>query len=111
METKRPKLTARQAAVLEAIATSIRDHGYPPTVREIAAAIGVKGTNGVSDHLAMLERKGYIRRDSIVSRGIAIVQHRDDAHERALLAEVARVAPIAAIRQVLNALANAEVAA
>lgn len=101
-ETQR--LTARQAAIMEAIAKSIRERGYPPTIREIGAAVGIKSTNGVNDHLDSLERKGMIRRSRIVSRGITITAQRDDSHERALLAEVARCAPVEAVRAALDAL-------
>lgn len=89
---------------MAAIATSIRERGYPPTIREIGAAVGIKSTNGVNDHLDSLERKGMIRRSRIVSRGITITAQRDDSHERALLAEVARAAPVEDVRAALDAL-------
>ena len=46
---------------LDAIRQSIIDRGYPPTLREIGAHMGIKSTNGVNDHLRALERKGYLR--------------------------------------------------
>lgn len=106
----RPSLTARQAAILGVIATSIRERGYPPTRREIADAMGIKSTNGVNDHLVALERKGYVRLHSTIARGLVLLVGRDDAPERALLAEAARVAPIGAVRAALDALPSAEVA-
>lgn len=54
------KPTERQLQVLKAIDSSVREHGYPPTLREIGIAIGVRSTNGVHDHLLALERKGYV---------------------------------------------------
>ncbi len=99
-------LTKRQAKVLAVISRSIADRGYPPTLREIAAAMGIKGTNGISDHLMALERKGHLRRDPMRSRGIVLTSQRDDAHERALLAELARVAPVEAVRATLDHLAT-----
>lgn len=104
-----PRLTDRQAAVYEAIARSIRERGYPPTLRELAEATGAKSTNNVAGHLAALERKGVVRRHSNVARGLELIRRRDDDHERVLLAEVARVAPIGAVRAALGAL-SAEVA-
>lgn len=56
--------------MLDFISNSIHTRGYPPTLREIGAAIGVRSTNGVNDHLRALERKGYITRDDMLSRGI-----------------------------------------
>lgn len=67
-----PRLTNRQAAILETIRSSIRDRGFPPTIREIAAATGIKSTNGVNDHLVALARKGFVRRESVVARGLSL---------------------------------------
>ena len=63
-------LTDRQEAILEFIRRSIRDRGYPPTLREIGAQMGIRSTNGVSDHLRALERKGYISREDMKSRAL-----------------------------------------
>lgn len=53
-------LTERQTQVYQLIRTSIRERGVPPSVRELRQALGVSGTNGVSDHLKALARKGWI---------------------------------------------------
>lgn len=63
-------LTDRQQAILDFIRKSIRDRGYPPTLREIGAQMGIRSTNGVSDHLRALERKGYLRREDMKSRAL-----------------------------------------
>ena len=65
-------LTARQQQVLSFIQDSTRDRGYPPTLREIGAHMGIASTNGVNDHMRALERKGYITRDLAISRGIRL---------------------------------------
>lgn len=57
-------LTKRQAAILQFIAQTIQDQGYPPTLAEIGAHFGIRSTNGVTDHLVALERKGYLTRSS-----------------------------------------------
>ena len=62
------KLTDRQRAVLDYIASSIDDRGYPPTLREIGNHLGIRSTNGVNDHLRALERKGYLTREDMKSR-------------------------------------------
>ncbi|MFO7775531.1 MAG: transcriptional repressor LexA [Candidatus Hydrogenedentota bacterium] len=70
-------LTKRQAAILQFIAQTIQDQGYPPTLAEIGAHFGIRSTNGVTDHLVALERKGYLTRSSkarslhVTEKGVA----------------------------------------
>src|SRR5262245_21940265 len=68
-------LTDRQEMILQFIRDSIRERGYPPTLREIGAKMGIRSTNGVSDHLRALERKGYLRREDMKSRALRPVDH------------------------------------
>jgi len=63
-------LTHRQQMVLQFIQQSIADRGYPPTLREIGARMGIRSTNGVNDHLRALERKGYLTREDMKSRAL-----------------------------------------
>lgn len=63
-------LTARQSEILEFITKRINEQGYPPTIREIGQAMGIRSTNGVNDHLKALERKGYLFRDGLKSRAL-----------------------------------------
>jgi len=63
-------LTERQHQVLRFIRQSITDRGYPPTLREIGAHMGIRSTNGVNDHLRALERKGYLTREDMKSRAL-----------------------------------------
>ncbi|WP_298432020.1 transcriptional repressor LexA [Geobacter sp.] len=67
------ELTPRQKEVLDFLETYTARHGYPPTMREIAAHLRINGTLGVMKHLAALEKKGYIRRAPGNSRGISLV--------------------------------------
>jgi len=64
------KLTDRQQEVLDFIVANL--HLYSPSVREIAAGIGVKSPNGVMCHLKALERKGAIVRHPKRARGIEV---------------------------------------
>jgi len=57
-------LTKRQADVLDFIVQYMNSVGYPPAFSDIAAEFGITSTNGVADHLAALEKKGYILRSS-----------------------------------------------
>ena len=63
-------LTSRQREILDFMMAFTRDSGYPPTVREICAATGLKSPRSVSQHLEALERKGHIRRGREKSRAI-----------------------------------------
>ncbi len=65
-------LTHRQRRVLEVIRESIEDRGYPPTVREIGEAVGLQSTSSVSHQLAMLQRKGFLRRDPSRPRAVDV---------------------------------------
>lgn len=67
---QRPKLTSRQQICLDFICNSIEKRGYPPTIREIGAHMGIRSTNGVNDHLKALSRKGYLMRDELKSRAL-----------------------------------------
>jgi repressor LexA len=67
-------LTQRQQMVLDYIRQSIVDRGYPPTLREIGARMGIRSTNGVNDHLRALERKGYLTREDMKSRALRPVK-------------------------------------
>jgi DNA-binding MarR family transcriptional regulator len=74
----REALTQRQRSILDFVVSFLRERGYPPTLREIGAYFGIKSTNGVSDHLRALERKGYIERSSMLSRGIRPIDEAAD---------------------------------
>ncbi len=54
-------LTPRQAQVLEFINQYLDEHGYPPTVREVAANFGFRSPRAAHDHMKALQRKGYLR--------------------------------------------------
>jgi repressor LexA len=69
------KLTTRQKQVLEFITCYIDGNGYPPTLRDIAGHLHIKGTLGVMKHLEALEKKGYIKKISNTSRGITLAGH------------------------------------
>ena len=56
-------LTWRQRKILQAIRDSVQKRGYPPSMREIAEAVGLISTSSVSYQLSILERKGYLHRD------------------------------------------------
>ena len=65
-------LTPRQRKVLEVIRESVERRGYPPTVREIGEAVGLTSTSSVSHQLAMLQKKGFLRRDASRPRAVDV---------------------------------------
>ena len=66
------KLSDRQQAILSFIKSEILTRGYPPAVREICEAVGLKSTASVHAHLESLEKRGYIRRDPSKPRAIEV---------------------------------------
>ncbi len=67
------RLTERQRDILAFIKGFILDKGYPPSLREICARFAIKGPNNAGKHLNALEKKGFIRRQRGLSRGIEVI--------------------------------------
>jgi repressor LexA len=65
-------LTRRQQAILDVIRDSVERRGYPPSIREICESAGLASTSSVAHQLAMLERKGYLRRDPNRPRAVDV---------------------------------------
>jgi repressor LexA len=66
-----PVLTDRQKAIYDFVLKTIREKGFAPSIPEIGRQFKIASTNGVSDHLKALEKKGYIRR--VGKRAIEVV--------------------------------------
>ena len=62
----------RKRRILEFVAATLRDRGYPPSVREIAHAVDLASTSAVHHHLQSLEREGYLERGAAQSRAIRL---------------------------------------
>jgi repressor LexA len=74
-------LSIRQKQILTYIQQHVDAHGYPPTVREIGAAVNLSSSSTVHAHLKTLEEQGLILRDAVLTRAIkltdmAIGEHR-----------------------------------
>ena len=85
------KLSKRQVAILDFIKHEVQTKGYPPSVREIAEAVGLASSSTVHGHLSRLEGKGYIRRDPTKPRAIEIL---DQSEENDIPKDEARYAPV-----------------
>jgi repressor LexA len=59
-----PALSVRQEKVLQFVRDAVRRHGYPPSIREIGEAVGLRSTSSVSHQLEALQKKGYLQRHS-----------------------------------------------
>lgn len=92
-------LSERQTRILEFIDSYVREHNYPPTIREIGRAVGISSTSVVKYNLERLEEKEKIERSKEVSRGLRL---RDGALPVAggailrRLVEVPKLGPISA---------------
>ncbi|TFJ94742.1 transcriptional repressor LexA [Lentibacillus salicampi] len=85
------KLSKRQEAILDYIKEQVNKKGYPPSVREIAVAVGLASSSTVHGHLARLESKGFIRRDPTKPRAIEVL---DQSEESNIPREAPRYAPV-----------------
>ena len=62
----------RKQRIIDYIAATLRARGYPPSVREIAQAVGLASTSAVHHHLESLEREGYLERGATRSRALRL---------------------------------------
>ncbi len=70
-------LSTRQQEILDLIRQTVLDRGYPPSVREIGDALGLRSPSTVHSHLSTLVRLGYLRRDPTKPRAIEVVDRED----------------------------------
>ncbi len=67
----------RRQRILDCIAHTVVERGYPPSVREIADAVGLASTSAVHHHLLALERDGLLERSSHSSRALRLTSRAD----------------------------------
>ena len=101
------KITNKQQEVLDFIKSQILERGFPPSVREICAAVNLKSTSSVHSHLETLEKNGYIRRDPTKPRTIEITDDefalmRREMSQVPILGEVAAGQPVIAQENILD---------
>lgn len=98
-------LTKRQDDVLDFVKSYIASHGYPPTVREIGAAIGVSSPATVQAHLESLAEKGFIRKEGTKNRTIEVLVNNEYLNKQEevvsvpLLGKITAGSPIEAIEK------------
>jgi repressor LexA len=65
-------ITPRQQRIIDFIRDTVRDRGYPPSVREIGEAVGLTSSSSVHSQLENLERKGLLHKDPSRPRAIGL---------------------------------------
>ncbi|PKL41242.1 MAG: repressor LexA [Spirochaetae bacterium HGW-Spirochaetae-1] len=93
------KLTDKQQNIYEFIKDSIRESGFPPTVREVGDKFGIT-VKGAYDHVKAIEKKGFIKTEQNKSRAIVVIDQDDviptDAVNIPLIGRIAAGSPILA---------------
>lgn len=87
------ELTPRQRRILDFISGTVREQGYPPTVREIGEAVGLTSSSSVHAQLANLERRGLLHKDPTKPRAMTLSEPKMDGVVVPLLGRVAAGAP------------------
>ena len=102
-------LTPRQRRILDYIQRTVRDRGYPPTVREIGEAVGLTSSSSVHAQLENLGRRRLLRKDPAKPRAIEVAgARRAGAVDVPVVGRIAAGAPIMAEENVEAYLAVAE---
>ena len=108
-------VTERQRTILDYLRVFVEEHGYPPTVREIGEAVGLRSPSTVHAHLAQLERAGLLRRDPTKPRALELTDRRREVEESTpdvrrlpLVGEIAAGGPLLADQNVEEYLAVPE---
>jgi repressor LexA len=92
-------LTPRQKRIVEFIQETVKDRGYPPTVREIGEAVGLTSSSSVHSQLENLERKGLLRRDPTKPRAMTLADEPPAGVPVPLLGRIAAGAPSLAVEE------------
>ncbi|HEY7331393.1 MAG TPA: transcriptional repressor LexA [Candidatus Limnocylindria bacterium] len=83
----------RKQKIIECIARTVAERGYPPSVREIADAVGLASTSAVHHHLTALEREGLLERGSHSSRALRLTARGEGELEAGPRRATSRVTP------------------
>ena len=89
-------LTKRQRQVLEFISEFQAEHGYPPTVREVAAQFGFRSPRAAHDHIKALQRKGYLKHEPGRPRALSLIKPTTGIP---VLGRIAAGAPLLAVEE------------
>lgn len=98
------ELNEKEKKILDFINSEIADRGYPPSVREICKAVGLKSTSTVHAYLEKLEKDGYIVKDATKPRALKVIGHKapkpvynhDDIYSRKELVDIPIIGKVTA---------------
>lgn len=93
----------KQSEIYNYIKDQVQLKGYPPSVREICEAVGLKSTSTVHGHLERLEKKGFIRRDPTKPRAIELLKDnviRKELIDIPIIGKITAGIPILAVENV-----------
>jgi repressor LexA len=94
-------ITTRQQRILDFIASTVQERGYPPTVREIGEAVGLTSSSSVHAQLANLQRAGLLTKDPTKPRAMTLAaEARVDATVVPLVGRIAAGTPTLAAEHV-----------
>jgi repressor LexA len=94
------QVTPRQRRILEFISETVRERGYPPTVREIGEAVGLTSSSSVHAQLATLERRGLLHKDPTKPRAVTLSEPRAEGVPIPVIGRIAAGAPTLATEHV-----------
>ena len=96
---------SKQEEIYKFIKRQLQDKGYPPSVREICGAVGLKSTSTVHGHLSRMEKKGLIKRDPTKPRTIELTEdiaYRKEMVHIPLIGKVTAGSPVLAVENIEN---------
>ena len=83
----------RRQRILDCIARTVEERGYPPSVREIAESVGLASTSAVHHHLIALERDGLLERGGKHSRALRLLNREPRPSDTSRPADAGKVTP------------------
>ena len=93
------KISDKQQNILDFINSFSMEHGYPPSVREICAEVGLRSTSTVHAHLKKLQEAGYLEASDHKSRALAPVSGASMVPRVPILGRVTAGMPILAVEE------------
>ena len=93
------KITKRQQQIYDFIRSYQTEKGYPPSVREMAAAVGLSSHSTVHAHLSALEAHGLIKRDKTKPRALEVFEQEGNPDNNL---DISQESPVAEMRGVVS---------
>ena len=94
------KISAKQQQILDYISSYSLEHGYPPSVREIGAEMGLRSPSTVHAHLKKLQEAGYLEPNEHKSRALTPVSGPSMVPRVPILGRVTAGMPILAVEEI-----------